>query len=70
MLRVRTVDANASALAAQENERQRIARELHDEIGQTLTVALLFLKRAVDRAPSGDPWRARRHTGGGARQAR
>ncbi|MDA0638557.1 sensor histidine kinase [Nonomuraea sp. MCN248] len=43
--------AAAHALAAQEGERQRIARELHDEIGQSLTVVLLGLKRAVDRAP-------------------
>ncbi len=43
----------AHALAAQEGERQRIARELHDEIGQSLTVALLGLKRVLDRAPEG-----------------
>lgn len=43
--------ASAAILAAQESERQRIARELHDEIGQSLTVALLSLKRAADRAP-------------------
>ncbi|MGW0181178.1 histidine kinase [Nocardia sp. NPDC003345] len=43
--------ASASALAAQEGERRRIARELHDEIGQSLTVALLSMKRAADRAP-------------------
>ncbi|MGW4796106.1 histidine kinase [Nonomuraea sp. NPDC004297] len=43
--------SSAHALAAQEGERQRIARELHDEIGQSLTVVLLGLKRVVDRAP-------------------
>jgi len=43
--------SSAGALAAQEAERQRIARELHDEIGQSLTAVLLGLKRAVDRAP-------------------
>ncbi len=43
--------SSAQALAAQEGERQRIARELHDEIGQSLTAALLGLKRTVDRSP-------------------
>ena len=44
--------SSAHALAAQEGERQRIARELHDEIGQSLTAVLLGLKRTADRAPA------------------
>jgi two-component system sensor histidine kinase UhpB len=34
-------DSSGRVLAAQENERLRIARELHDEIGQTLTAVAL-----------------------------
>ncbi|MFC4066362.1 histidine kinase [Actinoplanes subglobosus] len=41
----------ARALSAQEAERQRIAQELHDEVGQTLTAVLLELKRVADHAP-------------------
>jgi two-component system sensor histidine kinase UhpB len=39
------------ALAAQEGERLRVAQELHDEIGQSLTAVLLDLARAERRAP-------------------
>ena len=39
------------ALQAQDAERQRIGRELHDEVGQSLTVVLLELKSAIDVAP-------------------
>jgi two-component system sensor histidine kinase UhpB len=39
------------ALAAQENERRRLARELHDEIGQTLTGVVLQLEALQRRAP-------------------
>jgi two-component system sensor histidine kinase UhpB len=36
------------ALAAQESERQRLAAELHDEIGQTLTAAAIQIEHAAD----------------------
>lgn len=43
--------SSARALHAQEAERQRIAQELHDEVGQSLTAVLLGLKGAIDIAP-------------------
>lgn len=44
-------DSARRALAAQEAERARIARDLHDEIGQALTAAMLQLDRGqVDEA--------------------
>ena len=57
--------AARTALAAQEAERLRVARELHDEIGQTLTAVTLQAERAAE----GDPARASRgaHASGGCR---
>ncbi|MEU5891913.1 sensor histidine kinase [Streptomyces sp. NPDC047461] len=42
--------SSARALLAQEAERRRIAQELHDEVGQSMTAILLGLKRAADEA--------------------
>lgn len=43
--------SNAKALAAQEAERHRIAQELHDEVGQSLTAVLLGLKSLESKVP-------------------
>ena len=40
------------ALSAQESERLRVAQELHDEVGQTLTGILLGLARILRTAPA------------------
>ena len=44
-------DSAHRALAAQEAERLRVARELHDEIGQTLTAVALRAERAAGELP-------------------
>lgn len=45
-------EAGTRTLAAQEEERQRIARGLHDEVGQTMTGVLFQLKRLAKNAPA------------------
>jgi two-component system sensor histidine kinase UhpB len=42
-------ESSRRALAAQEDERMRIARELHDEIGQTLTAVALRAEHRAER---------------------
>jgi two-component system sensor histidine kinase UhpB len=44
-------EATGRVLAAQESERLRIAQELHDQVGQELTAALLLLSRLQTHAP-------------------
>lgn len=42
--------SSARVLVGQEAERRRIAQELHDEVGQSMTAILLVLERAADDA--------------------
>jgi len=44
-------DSVRRALDAQESERLRVAQELHDEVGQTLTSVVLQLGRTAKRVP-------------------
>jgi two-component system sensor histidine kinase UhpB len=46
-------ESTARVLGAQEDERLRIAQELHDQVGQDLTAVLLGLSRVASRAPDG-----------------
>ncbi|MDX3094754.1 HAMP domain-containing sensor histidine kinase [Streptomyces sp. ME19-03-3] len=43
--------SSARVLFAQEAERRRVAQELHDEVGQSMTAVLLELDRAAGQAP-------------------
>jgi two-component system sensor histidine kinase UhpB len=45
-------EAARTALTAQESERLRVAQELHDEIGQTLTAVMLQAERAATDDPA------------------
>jgi two-component system sensor histidine kinase UhpB len=52
-LRAERRDATGRVLSAQEAERLRVAQELHDQVGQELTAALLLLSRLDSQAPAG-----------------
>lgn len=45
--------SRSAVLAGQEAERLRISRELHDQVGQSLTYALLSVQASADALPEG-----------------
>jgi two-component system, NarL family, sensor histidine kinase UhpB len=51
-LEVEREESDLRKLAAQEEERRRLAMELHDEVGQSLTALMLDSARAAEKAPS------------------
>ena len=46
-------DSGRQALTVQENERRRVARELHDEVGQIFTAIILQIEGLALQAPPG-----------------
>ena len=61
-------EAGRAVLRAQEQERARIAQDLHDEVNQALTAILLRLSATIGDAPAG--LRARAAGDAGARRRR
>lgn len=50
-LEAERAESSGRVLSAQESERRRVGRELHDEVGQTLTAVILQFKSLADRVP-------------------
>src|SRR5262249_2529662 len=61
-------ESGRRVLLAQEAERQRIARELHDEVGQVLTSVVLELEHAAQRADPADAEQLARARASGRRR--
>jgi two-component system sensor histidine kinase UhpB len=51
-LEAERLGAGRAAIEAQERERERIARDLHDEVNQALTAVSLRLQASIEQAPA------------------